>query len=215
MTINFIKDIENVFLQAENAIKSKLTGATADVAKKTVAVAQVAEHLAASFISDAETTWSSLDNSNATTIVATVLENVQSGNYEKAAFGLFYLIYQSAVEVTGKVETLTEKAIDHVPGGSSVVSEVKSVVDKVENEARVIYNDVRNWIAPQTPVQNVTITPAPVASPATTTPAEPVAVAAPATTPVATEPQAVAQTNPTPVAQPAPAAVAVTPKLAS
>lgn len=119
---NFIQDIENLFSGIKSALTSPATTGTAlssiDVVKKTVALAQTAEHLAATFANDAETTWASLDNLPLANIASSVVGLVHTGDYEKAAFGLMYLVYQGAIEATNKVESAVQGII---PGATTNV----------------------------------------------------------------------------------------------
>jgi hypothetical protein len=125
----FIKDIESFFSGLQPAVTSpaasSATAAAGDLVKKSVALAQTANHLAQSFTSDAETTWASLDGQSLADVATSVTTLVQSGDYEKAAFSLLYLVYQDAIEATNKVEA-------QVPAAESAVSgDVQAVEQKV------------------------------------------------------------------------------------
>jgi hypothetical protein len=118
MATTFLTDIESFFSSVEQSIAGKLSGATADTVKKVVATAAVAQHLSSVF-AEAETTWSSLDGQSEVAIASSVKNLVTAGEYEQAAFGLLYLVYQGAIEATSKVTTAVEGAVASVVGTSS------------------------------------------------------------------------------------------------
>jgi hypothetical protein len=220
----FIKDIESFFSGLQPAVTSpaasSVTAAASELVKKSVALAQTANHLAQSFSSDAETTWSSLDGQSLTDVATSVTTLVQSGDYEKAAFGLLYLVYQGAIEATNTVEAqasadesavsadvqaveqkvATATATTAGPAATGVVAKVEAVAEKLASEVTTevtkVVGEVKELFRGNTP--------APVAVSPTTVPAAPAEAAAPVT-PV------VASVIPAPAASTAPVVAAANP----
>lgn len=150
MSTTFLKDIESFFSSVEQSIAGKLSGATADTVKKVVATAAVAQHLSSVFV-DAETTWASLDGQSVDAIASSVVGLVHSGDYEKAAFGLLYLVYQGAVEATNKATSVAESVLTKVETEApkveaAVVTTGESVIQKIEGSVETAFKDVKNVV---------------------------------------------------------------------
>ncbi|MDF2435451.1 MAG: hypothetical protein JWP44_5082 [Mucilaginibacter sp.] len=175
MSLNIIKDIESFFSSIESSIAGKLSGASADVVKKTVAIAHVAEHLAATFAADVDNTWEKLDGQTVADIIAGVTDNLQASNYEKAALGVVYLVYQGAVEATNKVDAL--------PGVAMVEAKADTLIDKIEGEAETIWTGAKADVAAVVDKVESAFSPAPapeVAAAVVPPPTQPAPVQAPA-----------------------------------
>lgn len=215
MSTTFLKDIEAFFSSVETSIAGKLSGATADTVKKVVATAAVAQHLSSVFAT-AETTWASLDGQSEGAIASSVAGLVHAGQYEQAAFGLLYLVYQGAIEVTSNASSLVQGVVADVKADvPAVVADVKAdtsgVVSKVETAVEKVYDEAKNAV--ETVVQKVenfvdpakTATAAPVVAPTPApTPAPGVAaVNPPATTLQASGVPTVTQASPIQAATPA------------
>jgi hypothetical protein len=195
LSTTFLKDIESFFSSVETSIAGKLSGATADTVKKVVATAAVAQHLSSVF-AEAETTWSSLDGQSEGAIASSVIGLVHSGDYEQAAFGLMYLVYQGAVEATSKVTSAVSTAVADVTGSStsattaaaatptnngsvlqSVEAEVKKVADAVGGAVEGVVQKAESLIGLG---QSTTVSTAPAPTPApATSPVTPAVVTAP------------------------------------
>lgn len=152
---SFIQDIEGLFSGIKSALVSPATtdvaAASVDAIKKAVALAQTAEHLASTFVNDAETTWSNLDNQPLASIASSVAGLVHTGDYEKAAFGLMYLVYQGAIESTNKAESVLKGVASNLTtdvqaGATKAEAEVTGIVGKVEAEASKIWTEVKDGV---------------------------------------------------------------------
>lgn len=141
---NFINTLDDAFKNIEQSLVGKITGATADVVKKTVAVAHVAEHLAEAFAADAENTWSSFDNTPTSTIVTNATVALAEGDYEKAALGIIYLIYQESIEVTNQVTAAAaELATDVKADLRAVKPKTEGFVAKVEDDIKEGWDGIK------------------------------------------------------------------------
>jgi hypothetical protein len=147
-----IKDVEGFFSTMEQSISGKITGATADVVKKTLAVAHVAEHLASVFATNVETTWAQLDSQTLAAVASSVTGLIHTGDYEQASLGLIYLVYQTSIEATNKAEAVLSGAVNVAAAATGTTSTVQAVEGAVESvwtevktEAEKVVDKVEGW----------------------------------------------------------------------
>jgi hypothetical protein len=97
-------------------VEAKITGEVgrlniSDDVAKAVATAKVAEYLVKEFTSSVTTTWAQLDGQSIDAVLSSTIGLLHSGEYEQAALGLVYVIYQKAVEVTNTLEKAVSSAV--------------------------------------------------------------------------------------------------------